>query len=165
MKVFFKWALKGLLLLLVVIIYTAFTNEFDESRLPLVIGVIVGGALMLGGLFYFIEVYYLPKRKIKLTNKVISVFNATQITNEIFHGKIASFDVYIVVQFNLRMSMYTGNIEVINFHVPRKQIELLTKVDFKLKEDNCNAFPTYNVFQTNGYGIKRAKKRLIKSLI
>lgn len=164
MKIFVKWTLNGLLFTGGILILTILTGEFDSSNIGVSIAAIIIGALMLGFFFYILEVKYLPRRKIKLTKKLMKVFNAEPVSDEIMRFKVGGIDFYTEVEFDLRISQHAA-FEMIRFHIPRHQIDRLPeKPEFKYKEDNCNGIQTYNVYQTNGMGLKLAKRRFEKRI-
>jgi len=165
MKRFLIWTLKGFILLSAMLIIKALVGEFDKSRLGISIVVILIGSLILGLIFYLLELKFIPWRKQKLMNKLVRIFSSTPISENIAYFKLGGFDFFAEIEFKLEMSEYSGSAEIISFHIPRQQIDRLPmKPDFKFKNDSCNGIETYRVFQTNGLGLKHAKKQFEKRI-
>ena len=123
------------------------------------------GSLILGLFFYFLEKHYIPSRKRQLNKRLIRIFKAKSISDSISYIRLQNFDICAVVEFKLQMSQY-NNIEKIDFHIPRKQIdELSKKPPGKLTESQIKGLPTYTLLQCNGYRLKWMKSKLDKRLI
>jgi hypothetical protein len=165
MKSFIKWTLKAILLLAGVVILTMISRGFVKSALWITIIIILSGSILLGVTFYLVETLYFPKRKKYLSKKIINTFNAKSISENILHFNVGGFDCYVRIEFQLSMSMYSGNVETISFHIPRNQIDNLHhKPDFKFVRDHCNGIETYRIYQTNGFGLTKANKYIQKRL-
>ena len=166
MKLFFKWTFKAFLLLAAVEGFSILFEGFDKTQIGrLVVGASIS-SVTLGLLFCLLEVKYIPWKKKSLTKKLIKVFDAEPISETVAYFKLGSFDFYTELEFNLRMSMYAGNVAIVNFHIPRQQIDRFPiKPDFKLRQAFCNGMATYKIYQTNGLGLKLAKRRFEKKLI
>ena len=66
---------------------------------------------------------------------------------------------------DFKLSFQISNVETVRFHIPRPQINRLsTKPGFELMEDKINGIQTYDVYQTNGSGLKLAKEKLEKMI-
>ena len=164
MKTFIKWTLSGLVFLIGITLLSTLTEKFDKSRLGVTTIAIIIGSVALGLLFYFLERKYVPWRKKNISNRLLKLFNANKISDSISTFQLEGFDFIAQIDFHLVMSQY-GNTELISFHIPRKQIDVLqSKPDFKLIPDHCNGKETYCVYKTNSWGLGLAKKRIEKKL-
>ncbi|MGB1039545.1 MAG: hypothetical protein ACPGVD_01580 [Flavobacteriales bacterium] len=163
MKIFLKWLLRTSILLIGISLITilTLTDDFDNSRIPKIILVLVGGILFLSLFFYLLEVKIIPWRIKKLNQKIIRTFDATEISTNCARFTLGSYEFYSVIHISLTLSQYGGGREFIHFHIPKNQIDsAVIKPKFKLKNSNVNGIETYIVFETNGLGINFAKKRI-----
>lgn len=161
MKTFIKWTLLALLFQITLVIINIFSDGFDSSRMPSLIIYVSIGSLLLGGFFWLIEARYFPYRKKKLSLKITQLFGGNPISDSVLHFKFGNLDLYAEIELKLRMSKYSGGSELIKFHIPKFQVDKLRrKPSFKLKNSNCNNIPTYNIYETNGLGLKLAKRRI-----
>ena len=157
MEDYFKYFFIGYFLTLIIVV--SIISYFGQSLIAMIIGV-----LMFGSIILFLDVKYLPKRKTELANKLIEVFKAERVSEGVMKFKIGPLDFYaeIMVDFKLAISQI-ANFEIVKFHVPRNLVDQLSiKPRFKLKEDKINEIPTYYVYQTDGTGLKLAKKKIGK---
>ena len=166
MKVFFKWLVISFFFLLVIGAVNALSAGLSHIHIVDGLLAIVAGAAILATLFYFVEVKLIPGRKVKVLNKVISLFGAYPVTDTITKVTIAKLDMYIELKFDLHMSEHGAYSELVSFHIPKQQIDAMkTKPDFTYKHAVCNGIPTYMIYQTNSMGLKRAKKKIDTKLL
>lgn len=164
MKIFILWTLKSYLLLGTIIIFIFISGEAKVSYLE-AFGITSIGAFLLGTLFYILEKKYIPWRKVKLVNKLTKLFNAKLINDNVMHFEIEGFNIFTTINLNLKLSLSQIDAELINFHIPKQEIDNLeVKPNFTLKSGHCNNLETYFFYQTNGLGLKLAKKRFLKKL-
>lgn len=128
--------------------------------------VILIGSSALGAFFYLIEDKYFPFRRKQILEKVIRIFQSEPISESQAKFKIGKYDVIIDISFILSLNKYAANGEVISFHIPRNQLtnEKLIRPLSQI-EEQLNGKPTYRIYQTNGIGLKLAKRRIDKRLI
>ena len=112
-----------------------------------------------------LDVKYLPKRKTELANKLIEIFQAEPISEGVMKFKIEAFDLFAEILVDYKLGLQLANVETVRFHIPRNQIDQLpTKPGFELKENKIDGIQTYNVYETDGMGLKLAKEELEKML-
>jgi len=115
------------------------------------------------GLFYYLDTKYLPKRKAALTNKLIDTFQAEPLSVGVLKFKLDTIDFFVKIKVDFKQGLQLANIETINFHVPKTQINKFSiKHKHNLLEDTINGIQTYGIYQTNGSGLSLAKEELEK---
>ncbi len=113
----------------------------------------------------FILAKHLPKRRDELTNELIQTFNAEPFSAGVMKFKIGKIDFFAEIVVDFKLGFQIANVETIKFHIPRTQIEQLSKKpEFVLIEDNIDEIQTYNIYQTSGSGLKLAKGKLEKMI-
>jgi hypothetical protein len=126
----------------------------------LLAGLLFAGLLEL--LFYYLDAKYLPKRKKFLANRLIQVFAAQTLTDEVLKFKLGDIDFYAVIDVDFKAALQIGNAETINIHVPCTQIgRLSSKPVRQFKENSIDGVLTSNIYQINGLEIDQARKYLI----
>lgn len=165
MKVLLKWTLRSFLFAFIIGLTTAIGEGFKNIHLLDGLIATVVGSLALGGIFYFIEVKWIPYRKTKLTKKIARICSSNTISETVTHFKFGMLDVYTHLEYNLKLATYQTSIELVTFHIPRNQIGFVVSGKKKsFRESECNGILTYAVYQTNSWGLKLAQKRLDKIL-
>lgn len=164
MKTFIKWTKRaGImfgLMFLVLYITEQVKIEIWESFLLFLLG-----SSALGAFFYLIEDKYFPFRRKQMLKKVTQIFQAEPLSESQAKFRTGRYDVFIDISFILSLNKYAANGEVISFHIPKNQL-----TDNKLTtplsqiEEQLNGEPTYRIYQTNGMGLKLAKRRIDKRL-
>ena len=166
MKLFLKWTFKAFLLFAAIEGFSILLEGFDKTQVGRSIVAIPIGSVILGLFFYWLEVKYIPWQRKRLTRKLIKIFGAKPISETVAHFKLGSFDFYTELEFNLKIPTHAGNVSIVNFHIPRQQIDRFpVKPDFKLRQAFYNGIATYKIYQTNGLGLKLAKRRFEKKLM
>ena len=164
MKPFFRWTLSAILFLSGIILISVLTDGFDKSRLTITIVAVLFGSILLGLIFYLTETFYFPWRKKRLHLKLEKLFKSIKVSDSIASIQILDWNFLVQLDFRLQMSTI-GNLELISFHIPREIFDKkIVRPDFKLVPGNCNGIETYRVYQTNGLGLKLAKKRIENKL-
>ncbi len=159
MEVYFKRFFIGHLLILVIV---AFAVLFLGGLRLIAILLFVG---LIEFLFYYLDTKYLPKRRAELTNELIEIFKAEPLSEGILKFKIRTIDFFVKIEIDFKQGLQIANVETIQFHVPRTQIDRLSaKPEFELMEDKIDGTQTYDVYQTNGPGLKLAKEDLEKMI-
>ena len=165
MKQFFDWTIKAGSMFSLIFLFLYFTGQSDIGLWEAIL-VLVVCSVLLGVFFYLLEVKYFPIRKKQLMKKVIRIFDAHQISETQAKFKKGRYEIIVNIDFILRMSQYSQSGEVISFHVPRNQLgPMKLKRPLSQIEDKLNGKLTYRIYQTNGMGLKLAKKRIEKSLL
>ena len=137
----------------------------DRPNILITILVILFGSIFLGGMFTLIETKYIPFRKIKLKKKYKTIFSAEEISDNLFKFRYEGFDVFLNLNFQLKMFQIGGYLERIEFHLVRAQVDdLEDSFWIKLKESNIGSIETYRVYETNNRGVKLGWKRIQKQL-
>ncbi len=153
-KRFFIW---HFLILITGVFISSFTGQ------PLI--TVFAFVILLELLLYFLDAKYLPKRKTELANKLIEIFKAEPFSKGVLKFKIGAFDLFAEIEVDFKLGFQIANVETVRFHIPRNQIDrLATKPGFELKEDKIDGIQTYNMYQTDGMGLKRAKEKLEKMI-
>ena len=129
------------------------------------LGVIIVGVLLFEFLIYFLDAKYLPKRKTELANRLIEIFNAEPFSKGVMKFQMEAFDLFAEIEVDYKLGLQLANVETVRFHIRRNQIDRLpTKPGFELKENKIDGIQTYNVYETDGMGLKLAKEELEKML-
>ena len=149
------------LMFLVLYITDQVKIEIWESFLVIIIG-----SSTLGAFYYLIENKYFPFRRKQMLKKVTRIFQAEPLSESQAKFKIGKYDVIIDINFILSLNKYAANGEVVSFHIPKNQLtdDKLTRPLSQI-EEQLNGKPTYRIYQTNGMGLKLAKRRIDKRLI
>jgi hypothetical protein len=166
MKIFFKWL--GICFFFLFLIVFLKTYPSRTSAIHYVSGMLFlgGAAFVLALMFYYLEVKYIPSRKLKLQNRIIDLFGSYPLTDTVSRVKIGNVDVYIELKFDLHFSEHGGYSEMVGFHIPKHQIDnLKTKPAFKYRSESCNGIETYLIYETNSMRLKKAKKKIEQELL
>jgi len=166
MKKYLLWTFKSFLLLTVVLGLVFLTDGgVKKGEWMFIIAYVIGASFFAGFVFWIFEVKYIPHRKVKLNKKVAKIFEAEILSETICRFKLGDFDVLTESAFHLGVLQAGNYLELVHFHIPRNQIdEIQNKLNFKLKKSEIRGLPTYDVYQTNGLGLKLAKRRLMKKI-
>ena len=165
MKAFTKWNIRTGILFGIMILILFVTGQVKVDFFDLVI-IFLSGTISLGSFMYLVEVKYIPFRRKQVLKKILRIFDAEPVSDSQAKFKIGNYDLTVYVEFILSLNNYAANGEVISFHVPRiqlKQGELnrpLSQI-----EEILNGKRTFRIYQTNGMGLKLAKRRIEKNLI
>ena len=159
MERYFKKFFLGHLLVFIIAVFACL--YFSKS--PVIIILLFVGLIEL--LAYNHDAKYLPKRRDELTNKLIQTFNAEPFSAGVMKFKIGKIDFFAEIVVDFKLGFQIAHVETIKFHIPRTQIEQLSKKpEFVLIEDNIDEIQTYNIYQTSGSGLKLAKGKLEKMI-
>ena len=158
MEGYFKGFFIGHFLILIIV---GISLYFGLSLVAIIIGF-----LLFEFLLYLLDKKYLPKRKTEITNQLIEIFNAEPFTEGVMKFEIDTIDFFVEIEVDFKLGFQTlANIETVRFHIPRNQIDQLsTKPRFELKENKIDRIQTYNVYETDGMGLKLAKEKLKKMI-
>jgi hypothetical protein len=164
MKTFTKWNIRTGIFFGIMILILLVTGQVKVGFLDLV-GIFLIGTISLGAFMYLIEDKYFPFRRKQVLKKVLRIFNAEHVSDSQAKFKVGNYDLTVEIDFILSLNKYTANGEVISFHVPRVQLkqEQLNRPLSQI-EAELNGKPTFRIYQTNGIGLKLAKKRIEKRL-
>ena len=173
MKIFLKWWLRASALLggvvLVLLVITFLEND-AETLLDKLKGlggfalIIVGLAALLGVLFWFLEVYYMPWYSARVQRKLCTIFEGKALSENTVTFELGPLRFYAVAEFKLSLSQQ-GNAEIITFYVDREQVDsMASKPDFDYKAVQLNTLSVYQIHTTNSWGLKRARRRFQKQL-
>lgn len=163
MKKFGKWFIGSFLFLLVVTFIPAIMSPHGTLHYFEGFVFVLIGAFVLTCLFYYLEVKFIPKRKKRVMNKIIETYGSNRIDESTTLFKINTLSIYSKLNFSLQISEYHGYSETIQFHVPRKEIELLPlRSQFKLKESTCGGIETYLIYEGSSRHLKQAQRKLEK---
>lgn len=161
MKSFYKGFLSSLLgfsVLVGSIIVIEGTNP-KTNWLALIVVILIG-SLLIGYVFHYYIKYYQPKRKVKVTKKILNIFNPNELGNDTYKIKIHKFDIVIEL-FMVEVSLNMHSSEMIRFYIPCEQIDsLITKPKFRFKKAKVLGMSLYHIYETNAMGLKLAKKKL-----
>ncbi|MCB0761289.1 MAG: hypothetical protein KDC12_07160 [Flavobacteriales bacterium] len=123
--------------------------------------IVLFGAIGLGFFFYLIETKFVPFRRKQILKKVIKVFDARVLSDSRAEFGVGGNTVIVDIHFALSLNTYSVQGEVISFHVPKDSVDSLelpkplTRIEASLDH-----MPTYRIYQTNGMGLKLAKRRI-----
>lgn len=123
------------------------------------------GTISLGTFMWLVEVKYFPFRRKQVLKKILQIFEAEPISDSQAKFKISNYDITVDIKFILSLNKYAANGEIISFHVPRTQLnngELnrpLSQI-----EEVLDGRETFRIYQTNGMGLKLAKRRINEKL-
>ncbi|MDB5252455.1 MAG: hypothetical protein JWP27_1624 [Flaviaesturariibacter sp.] len=163
MKIFLKWFLGSFLLLTILLIPSFFEEQTKNPHLVDGLIVLLIGSALLAGLFYFLEVRFLPRRKAKLLNRLIELFSAVPISDQVVRFKVAHVDVYVETHFLLHLSPHGTYVETIRFHAPRTQIDSLRQRSrFRLTNSRCAGMDTYQLLERTPNGLLKARDELTR---
>jgi len=167
MKSFLIWALKALVFITIIAIITLISEGgFDGVELSFLIPWILGSSIFLGFIFWVTEKKYIPYKRKKLNEKIAKIFEGKIVSENSCTFKLGELDVITEVEFSLNIYESSGAMGFIYFHTARSQVDKIqNKYQLKLREDFLEGLPTYNFYQTNGWGLKLAKRRLEKKLL
>lgn len=160
MKTFTKWNIRAGIFFVLMILMLLMTGQVKVGPMDLVIIFLVG-TVFLGTFFYLIEDKYFPFRKKQVLNKIVRIFNAEPVSDSQAKFKVGNYDITVDIDFILSLNKYAANGEVVSFHIPRSQLknEQLNRPLSQI-EEQLNGTPTFRIYQTNGMGLKLAKKRI-----
>lgn len=165
MRIFFKWTLQAFILFGGILFLLSIAGQGDISGLPLNILAVIFGALLMGLFFYLLEVNYVPWSKRRLHEKVTKTFLVETMTENTCHCKLNGFDIFIEIQFELKLSQYAANTAIAYFYVPRQQIDHLPKMpNLKTITAEFRDQEVYLIEESNALRLPLIKKRLEKRL-
>ena len=160
MKTFTKWFINAGIMLGVLALFLYITGQTDLGIVQAILALLVG-SLILGGAFYWMEEKYFPRRQKKMLDKVVRIFNAKVISPSQATFKVGEHDFIVDITFNLSLSEYEAQGEVITFYVPQNQLRAAQlKRPLSQVKTQLNGQSTYQVYQTNSWGLKLAKRRI-----
>lgn len=164
MKSFINYTIRAAVMFATLLLILCLTGQRKASWDKIIIAIGVG-SVVLGLFFYLLEEKYFPIRKKKLLKKLVEIFGAELIDDSRAKFKIGSFDVVAEIEFTLSLNQFAVQGELIGFHIPQSQIDTsMLKRPLSHDEDSIYDMPTYRIYQTNGWGLKLAKRRLEKNL-
>ena len=159
MEAYFKRFFIGHLLILVIVAFAILF--FGGSR---VIAILLFAGLI-EFLFYYLNTKYLPKRKTEIINELIDTFKAEPFSEGVLKFKMNAIDFFVKVEIDFKQGLQLANIETVRFHIPITQIDQLTiKPGRELREDIIDGIQTYDIYQTNGSGLRSAKEDFEKMI-
>jgi hypothetical protein len=157
MEGYFKRFFTGHLLILMIVACAIL--YFDKSQ---AIAILLFVSLI-EFLFYYLDAIYLPKRRAKLTDELIEIFNAEPFSEGVLKFKLGTIDFFVKIKIDFKQGLQLANFEAVSFHVPRTQINKISvRHKLNLLEDKINGIQTYDIYQTNGSGLNHAKEELEK---
>ncbi len=160
MKTFIKWLIWSTLLLIALIGYLAISGQYNPNSTLEALLISVGSILSIAFFMYVLEDKYAPYRTKKLVRKMERIFEGKQITESTVEFDTGRFKVWAEVRFKFSLLMY-GTGEFIHFHITYEQIaNSPVKPSFKTVDETCNNYATKQIYLTNGWGLKLAKKRI-----
>lgn len=116
-------------------------------------------ALLMEGLFYFLNTKYLPKRRIELTDELVRIFEAEPFSEGVLKFKAGTIDLFVKIMIDFKQGLQLADTETVQFHIPADQIGRLSKKQtLNFVKDHINGIPTYIMYRTNGYRLKNAKE-------
>lgn len=165
MKVFLKWFIGSVLLLLAMTFLPVVISKHGKLHYFEGFVFILIGSFVLASLFYYLQVRFIPKRKEKLMSRIVDLFGAYPVDETTTRFNIGNLTIYTSINIQLLLSEHHGYTETIQFHVPRQQIDRLpTKPSFKLIKDDWNGVQTYLVYEASNLRLKKAKRKLEKKV-
>ncbi len=165
MKTFLKWSIGAFFMLNILVAIQLSNDDLQNGNLKQALIILAVGSIGLGLIFYWLEIKYMPQRKIKLMSALIKLFDAKPIAPNIVRFKLGGLHFLAEVSVQLSIAPNSGAFESIGFHVEQGQYDRLTRIpNFKKRPARCNGLDTYLVYQTSGMWLKLAKKRLTKKL-
>lgn len=159
----FKFFIVVLSIVLVQILFDGF-NEEKLKNLPKGLLFLSVGSLIMGFIIWLIEIYYVPKRQVKLYHKLLQTFEGQKVSADTIHFHVNGIDFFIQILVKIEISQ-TGGFEKIAFYVPQNQMDALqTKPKFTYIPQVINGMPCYRIYETNGFGISMSKKYILKRM-
>ena len=79
-------------------------------------------------LIYFIDKEHLLKKKTEIVNKLIDIFKAESVSENVMKFKIGTYDCYAEIDRELKYFMQHIGVVIINFHIPKDQFKQLSKI-------------------------------------
>ena len=159
MEAYFKRFFIGHLLILVIV---AFAILFLGGSRLIAILLLVG---LIEFLFYYLDTKYLPKRRTEITNELVETFKAEPFSEGVLKFKMDTIDFFVKVEIDFKQGLQLANIETVSFHIPITQLDQVSvKPGYELMEDKINGIQTYDIYQTNGSGLRFAKEGLEKMI-
>lgn len=168
-----KTFLKRVLLFFVVLLILTMVFLFADSDLKLsemanpgvyyALLILVAGSVLLAFMRWLGENRYIPYRKRKLIEQISSIFHAQQSSENVMKFELSGFNIYAEIILSIKPSEYfkTSGGELIRFHIPQIHMSNpTTGPGLKMTQASCNGIPTWIVYQTNGLGLRQARKRL-----
>ncbi len=164
MKVFLHWFLRALgFMVLTMVIMMISEDDLEQDNIIFAAGLSVGMAILMGLVFRFLELKFIPYRRKKIQRKIAEIFNGKALDEEHATFRIEPFDLMTEIEFKL--SIGQQNFEWVHFHIPKEQADLSDRTGkLRKKPSECMGVPTYLVYSTNGWGLKLAEKRLTKRI-
>ena len=164
MKTFAKWNIRTGIFFGIMILILFITGQVKVEFWDLVVIFLIG-TISLGTFMWLVEDKYLPFRRKQVLKKILRIFEAEPVSDSQAKFKSGNYDITIDIDFILSLNNYAANGEVISFHVPRTQLkhEKLNRSLSKI-EEVLDGRQTFRIYQTNGMGLKLAKRRIEKNL-
>jgi hypothetical protein len=133
---------------------------YDASLWVLYIEVLLGGSLLSASIYWFMERILIPRRSKKLLSTMGMQLNGKLLTEDTVFFKLDQFEIYAQVYIQLRISDYGAAMQLISFHVPRKQLDVLVKPPyFKLIASSIEGIDTYLVYSTNAFTLNHSLRQ------
>ena len=156
---YFKWTFIWLFLLIIIVGgIIRFMGGLPLGMFVFVVGLVI--------LFYFLNKEHTTKRKTEIVNILIDILKAEPVLKNVMKFKIETFYFYTEIIIDFKRGFQLANVEIINFHIPKDQFDRLsTKPEIVISENKINEIQTYIVYQTNGDGLKLAKKKLEEMIL
>ena len=164
MKTFTKWNIRTGIFFGIMILILFITGQVKVDFFDLVITFLIG-TISLGTFMWLVEDKYYPIRRKQVLKKILRIFEAEPVSESQAKFKIGNYDITIDIDFILSLNKYAANGEVISFHVPRTQLKHgeLNRPLSQI-EEVLDGRQTFRIYQTNGMGLKLAKRRIEKNL-
>ena len=165
-KRFIKWFLTALIFLSLLVGFQVLSLDPEPQDLKLAVIILLVSSAVLSGLFLLLEFVIVPKRKRKMMEKVLEIFQAKYIDQETAVYEVGGIQFLIRISLELKMSQYNSALEIIQIHVPRNQYDWLPiKPNIMLREDLFNNIPTYLIFTVPKGHLKKTKEKLDRMVV
>ncbi len=157
MEVYFRRFFIGhLLVLLVVALGIIYLDTISF------IGTLIFAAL-LEFLFYYVDSKHIPKRKEEITRTLRDIFNAEPYSKGLMKFKVDHLDLFAETIVDFKLGLQIGNIETVNFHIPKNQLDSLpSDHGLELVRDNIDGLETYCVYRSSGSDLTKAMETFRK---
>ncbi|UTW61575.1 hypothetical protein KFE98_16380 [bacterium SCSIO 12741] len=166
MKSFLKWTGLSVLFLGGIVLFTNLLEEDVPTAWWEQLSIMAIGSVLLGGFFFLIDTKLIPWRRRQLGKKIMELFSATSLNDSCFRCELNGFELFVQLNFNLRISQYGGYQEIITFYVPRGAFEKSNRPSsLNFQDAEFMGKRVWQIHQTTNMGLKRAKKKLIKELV
>jgi len=117
-----------MLLLTVMIGISVIGDDIPErSTIYFTLLFIIVGSIILGLLFVFLEHIYIPYRKKKIQLRLKKKFKANLISDGIYLFQHQHFNIYLILNFQLKMSQIAGYMERVEIHLIKEEIGMFIR--------------------------------------